>query len=281
VALLPALQLLPPSERLAPARVPNGHAALSSNGFRHLLAALPDGSVIVREDATTDLLLRAAKASLARDDRSFQSVDRDAARLPTIATGGTSVVVAWPSAQQDLQYAGFQLRPAGIPGARGTAFVHATGSCQPISQAWRDVSATLAPGAFALVAPTAAADGPIVIYASAANAAAPAPIAWPGETTRGFQFTEYNRPDAADRAREAADETEDELPPSLQQRIAGARVVRFELWRTPDAPLRLGVRIGGIPTAAVARLRSDAAPQTLRLCAAFPYKIESIGWSGA
>jgi hypothetical protein len=280
VALLPVLQLLPPSTRLAPDRVPDGHAALSSNGFRHILTAMPNASVIVREDATTDLLLRAARASLAHAGLSWQSVDRDAAILPAIASSRASVVVAWPSAQQDLQYAGFELHAAGIPGARGTALVHAAGSCQPLSQGWRDVSATLAPGAFALVAPTAAADGPIVIYAAGTTADSPAPIAWPGGTTRGFQVAAYDRSDAADRAREAADEAEDELPPALRRRVAGAHLVRFELWRTPDAPLRLGVRLGEDPAAAVARLRSDAAPQTLRLCAAFPYVIEPIGWGG-
>jgi hypothetical protein len=268
VVLLPGLPFVRPTPRLPAEWTPFGQESLSRQSMQRVLGAIPDGAVLVRDDAMTDVLLRSLDGTWQRTGKSLRVVDRDSPALASEAARADSAVYALPSAASVLPLRAFALSNTLLS---GLARVRRAGACDAVTAGWREVPSLSTSRWFALAAADDASHGPVVLYVASDAPFAARPVAWPGATTRGFSWDVFDRaPGGGDAAREDSF-AEDEAPLAGVWRDA-AHVARLELWRTPDAPLGLGVDLGVTPVAAIARVRPDAgAGQRLSVCTMTPY----------
>jgi hypothetical protein len=263
VALLPGLPFVRPAPRLPAEWTPFGQESLSRQSMQRVLGAMPDGAVLVRDDAMTDVLLRSLADVARRTGKSLRVVDRDSAVLAAEAARADSVVYALPSTSSVLPLRAFALSDGLLP---GLARVRRAGSCDAITAGWRALSSLASSRTFAVVAAADASHGPIVLYVASDTPFAAQPIDWPGATTRGFSWDVFDRaPDGSESAREGSFAEDAALLQGVW--LDAPHVARLELWRTPDAPLDLGVDLGTTPVAAMARVRPDAgADQHVSVC---------------
>jgi hypothetical protein len=263
VALLPGLPFARPAPRVPAEWTPFGQDSLSRESMQRVLGAMPDGAVLVRDDAMTDILLRSLGGVSRRTGKSLRIVDRDSTALAAEAARPDAAVYALPSAASVLSLRAFALSNGLLP---GLARVRRVGSCDGVTADWRAVLSLTSSRTFALVAGDAASHGPIVLYVASDAPFAARPVDWPGATTRGFSWDVFDRaPDGSELAREGSF-AEDAAPRQGLWRDA-PHVARLEVWRTPDAPLSLGVDLGATPVAAMARFRPDArADQYVSIC---------------
>ena len=221
--------------------VRDGHEAMTLAGVRRLVRLMP-AVTIVDEDASTDLLFRAARVERLR--KQLTVVRRERSALAAAAERGP--LFALPRAQRDLQYRGVEFA-ADIGGS--VARVQAVRNCATTAAEWQDVSAYVAGGRFALVAPVVDARGPVEMYVGSDVSLAARAAGWPPRDLRGFHVREYERarlPDLESVLRQRGIAA----PSSL---LTAPRVTHLELWRTPSAPNALPVALTGTPSAAVAR----------------------------
>jgi hypothetical protein len=274
VVLLPGLPFSRPAPRMPAEWTPFGQEALSQRSMERVLGAMPNGAVLVRDDAMTDVLLRSLDGTRQRTGKSLRVADRHSSALVAEAGRPRGAVYALPSASSILPLRAFALSDSLLP---GLARVHWAGSCDDVGAEWHAVASLGAPGPFAFVASDAASHGPIVVYVASDAPFAGRPIDWPGATARGFSWDVFDRaPDGSEGARQDSF-AEDSAPLAGVWRDA-PHVARFELWRTPDAPLGLGVDPGTVPIAAMARLRPDAgASQHIAICTMTRYERARVG----
>jgi hypothetical protein len=274
VALLPLLQLAQPTVVPPVDRVPFGHERLSVAGMGRMLAVLPRDSVLVTEDATTDLLLRALDGRWQRSGKSLHVADRRSPRLPD-AAASPGAVYALPSAQVTLQHLGFRLDAAPPPQLQGVTEVRRGGPCQTLTRQWESASATAAFGAIAMVALDEASRGPVELYVAGPDAFNPYPVGLPAGATLGMDQRTYATSNRDDVAKREGDFTDDGVAADGRL-MSAAHVAHLEIWRRAGTPPMVTVNLGAMPDYTVARHLPDSR-QKLAICAAFPYERRPIG----
>jgi hypothetical protein len=289
LVLLPTLQL---ARRIAEERDdhvrPNGHEQLSLQRVRGMLNMIPDNASVVREDATLDLLLRAANAGVQRGVKPFVVIPRNAETVDRARSSGP--VYAFPGAQLDLSHRGFVLQP--VPAAsrrrdrtfeniQGLSAIAGRRACQLMGSEWSDVSSVTAAGRLAVVAEANADFGPVVIFLGGAASPVFTPSAWTPRMMRGFQAWAFDSRRAEGTGPLQA-EAQAHGVPADHPVLAAPVVARLTLHRIPRAPLALPVDLGGSFPVAIARLDPTASSERLYLCDASaagvtPFEIRESG----
>ncbi len=245
-----------------------GHERLSLDALVDAIDELPADAALATEDASTHVLLRAARARA--NARVPPAVGRDAAALRTALA--TRTVFAMPRAQAELQDWGFRLEDTQTPGLARVSF---GGECRAIGDTWRPVDDLESATAWALVARTPSEAGPVVVYAGFDARPHLETIDWPPAALRGLWPSLYVMSSAVDRAELQRVMKDDDVPVDRQS-IAAPFVGRLRLWRTPDAPARLSLSLGAAPRQIIARVVAAADPKYLTLCPAFPHAVRSF-----
>jgi hypothetical protein len=247
--------------RAAPALL--DHDRLSLAQIRRLLNLIPDRASVVEEDASVDLLLRAATQGR-RPAKLLTIVPAARKDVATALSGGR--VYAFPLGQHSLNLRGFVIDTVkDLPAeSRGLATVTAQLPCVEIARAWVDLDGVGIHGRVSIVADAAPAVGPVVIYFSGENGYTPGPDGWPPKLVAGFALQMFDRSDPAHAARMEAEATAAGL--NGQPVFAAPYVARLTLSRLPGGPLALPVVLGPPRARGVARLTAasaDALPLTL------------------
>lgn len=246
--LLPELEA---SRRVAEIRddrvAPRGHESQTLRQMTTRLDLVAQHATFVEEDASIDVLLRAAVFGGRRRNKPFtvvppidEAIDR--------ALIGVRTVYAFPRRQAELNLRGYLIRqvPPAAPESRALdGLGEITGSrrwpCRRVGATWGDLPVTS--GRIGVTADSDAAVGPIVLYFGGGTSAVAVPEGWAPRTLRGFNASTFDRRDAARAARVQADASDAGLPldhPVLRETI----VTRLTLHRTPRAPLAVAVSLG-------------------------------------
>ena len=240
---------------------PRGHEQQTLRGMTRVLNLVPQAT-FVEEDATVDLLLRAANVGARRRAKPITVV------APTPDAVGRALisqpVYAFPWRQVDLSLRGFVVEPFSPADGRsdsahaldGVAAITGRRRCEAVEPAWADFGG--ASDRIALSADSIAARGPAVILLGGKSAGAPQPDGWSTRTLRGFGFFTFDQLTPAGTERLVAEARATGLPtnhPLLDQPF----VVRLNLHRTPRAPLALAVVLGGTFPVGATRLDPNAA----------------------
>jgi len=279
---LVVLQLLQmPKATLPTSLAPLGHERISRNTFAAVVGLMPADSLLVAEDALTDLLIRALPGRV-RESRRLRVISSDRAGIVAalsndrvgIAVPGARVF-ALPRAQGRLQHLGLQLRDAGDRRIGGLAEVRQGMSCTaPLAQEWRDVM--VPSDHLALVAADVESSGPVLLYLASTAPLSPRAVGWPEGTMRGFHPRAYNLAEPTQQ-RTLADEMTAYGAGGIPGWVRGGHVTRIEMWRVSGAPLILPVALAGSPHRAMARLTGAEADQRISLCPWYPYEVTPIG----
>jgi hypothetical protein len=245
----------------------NSQERASLSQIRSILNLIPPHSAFVAEDASVDLLLRAAVFGGRRTTKPFAIVPRTRDAVLAATTKGQ--VFAFPAAQRELALRGFAFEPVPdptSPGARtlpGVAAISGTRPCVTLTNTWSDLDDIGSHGRIALSAASDAAGGPAIVYLDGETSYTPGPDGWPPRVVWGFDLRMFPRrsPEEADRIE--AEAAEAGLRGNAA--FASAYVARLTLYRTPHAPLTLPIVLGPPRAHGVGRLR-DAGALPLTLC---------------
>ncbi len=251
-----------------PRPTPLGHEQLTAGAARALLLQIPSGSVIVREDAMTDLVLRAIAGRLARLDTSLRSAPPNIDTLADIRT--RTRVFAWPHMQRTLQAGGFRIDTSTVTAAAGLAEITGGGRCVRATSHWQPMPSLIAAPAFTFIAPSTAVRGPVVLWLDGTAVIDAVRTDWPASAMRGFQRVAYELPGDG---HDAGTQRGDDGAPGIT--LNSSAVTRVEVWRTPEAPLSLSVTLTAPPTAAFVRLSPDTR-EPVTICPSFPGEIHPI-----
>jgi hypothetical protein len=238
-----------------------GHEHQTLRGMTRILNLVPNAT-FVEEDATVDVLLRAASFGGRRRTKPITVVAPTADAVAR--TLASQTVYAFPWRQDEFSLRGFVVDPfsalhGGADGAHaleGVAAITGRRRCQAVEPAWADFSGTA--DRIAVTADSVAARGPAVILLGGKTAGDPRPDGWPPRTVRGFGFFRFDQLTRAGTERLIAEARATGLPPThplLDQPF----VLRLNLHRTPRAPLVLPVVLGGSFPVGATRLDPDAA----------------------
>jgi hypothetical protein len=271
--LLPALQLARRTSEERDDHVrPSGHEHLSLQRMRGLLNMIPDDASVVREDATVDLLLRAAIAGGQRGAKRFVVVPREAETVERARSTGP--VYAFPSAQLDLSHRGFVLQPVSAASRRrdrtfetirGLSAIAGRRACHLMGSGWSDVSDVTAAGRLAVVAETSASFGPVVIFLGGAAPPTFVPEAWTPRMIRGFQWSVFDGRRSAGGG-PLRGEAEALGVPAGHPLLSAPVLAKLSLHRIPRSPLALPVDLGGSFPIAIAKLDPTAVSERLSVC---------------
>jgi hypothetical protein len=227
--------------------LPRGHEQQTLRRMTTVLNLVPLQAAFVTEDATVDLLLRAAAFGGRRKAKPITIVG---AEVETVERAlGTHVVYAFPRRQDDLGLRGFVVDPASAAriaagsavALDGIAQITGRRTCQRIGAVWADFDG--AEERFALSADAESARGPVVIYLAGKSAGRPRPDGWSARMLRGFGYMTFDRLTPAGAERMRAEARAAGLP-DTHPVFAEPFVIRFNLHRTPRAPLALPVSLG-------------------------------------
>jgi hypothetical protein len=260
-----------------------GHEAAT---LRHVIAVLnvvPANATFAEEDATIDLLMRAAVFGGRRAGKPFTIATRRRDIIKSALDRGP--VYAFPRGQEDLSERGFVLEPVPRIGRSrddsdktvdGLAAITGTRPCQVVGERWVDLAGIGATGRIAMSGESESAYGPIVLYLGGPMAGEPRPDGWPLRATRGFWSATFDRDTEPHADRLQAEGRAREL--SDHEAFASPYVTRLTLHRTPRAPLTLGILLGASRPVGVAKGEYfDRSPIShLTICEAPPVKIGSI-----
>jgi hypothetical protein len=275
IAMLPLLNIADGVERPAPPGVEAasfGRDRMSLDGMRRALQAMPVRTVIIREDAAVDILLRGLDGTWQRAGKMVQLASSRQDDVAAALRIPSARVFALPLAQAELPYLGFRLVDAPLPGLSGVAEVEAGGTCLAVGEEWQPMPEISKSTMLAVVSEDPRKDGAIVIYAGSDRPIGLQPVDWPAWAIEGFMVTSYPGVDQ-DHARLDQDILKDGLAPDNPV-LREAHVVRLELWKMVGAPARLVVDLGAAaPSIAVVR---GSAGIGLQLCPAFPHAIRAI-----
>ncbi len=268
LVLLPALET---SRRLNEERddgvPPRGHGTQTLHAMTSLLNRVSADAAFVDEDATVDLLQRAAVFAGHRKGKPFTVIPSDPAAVAQALAGGA--VYAFPRRQFDLSLRGFVVAPLpaagpGLDAIDGIAAVTATRPCRTVGAAWADV--TGASGRIGFSTDAEEMRGPVTMYLGGASAGQPGPDAWPPRTIRGFRFFTFDQPSGAASVRLRA-EARDVGLPSDHPVLAEPFVLRLTVHRTPRAPLALAVTLNApLPIGAARVEPGGVGAGHLRIC---------------
>lgn len=254
--------------------VPAGHEQMSRNMFSTLIGPMPAASVLVGEDAMTDLLIRSLSGR-ARERRRLRVVAPNAAEIAALLKDYR--VYALPRAQRRLQHLGLQFADIDGRTLNGLAEVRDVRPCPlPLTAEPRAVPELTVSNRLALVSAGARSYGPIHLFLSSETSFSARPLGWPAGATRGFLATTFDLAHGSDPRR-----LEDDL--ALYQAghhrglLKGPHVVHVEMWRVPGAPLILPVELGTRPAAAIGSLIEAGAETTLTVCPSLSYDVTPIG----
>src|SRR5262249_29363547 len=248
-----------------------------------MLNVVPSNAAFAEEDATIDLLMRAAVFGGRRSGKPFAIVPRRRDAIAQALKQGP--VYAFPRGQADLSQRGFAIEPVARIGrvrdesektVGGLAEITGTRPCQVIGDQWVDLGNIGAAGRIAMSGDSESAYGPIVLYLGGSMEGEPHPDGWSLRTTRGFRSTVFDRQTEAHASRLEAEARL--LEPSARPVFAEPYVTRLTLHRTRRAPLTLGILLGASRPLGVAKGEyfGPAVGSFLTICAAPPVKIDSI-----
>ncbi|HEX4348704.1 MAG TPA: hypothetical protein VHZ73_14100 [Vicinamibacterales bacterium] len=247
-----------------------GHDRMTLDGMRRALQALPPKSILVSEDAVTDLLLRASTGTWQRSGKMLRTVDKESSALATAVSDPAWQVFALPAAQADLPKQGFELSDGTLPGMTGLSLVKSGGVCRSIGEAW--VPIDFAPGAPMLVVRSEQPreEGAVAIWFGSEHPIELLPVGWPEWVVPGFLPVAYSQ---GDKARLSSDALQDGLTghePVLEQ----PTVVRLELWKVPEAPRLLPIYLG-VHRPALGLMHATPGV-TLQLCPGYSHTVQGI-----
>jgi len=259
---------------------PRGHEQQTLRGTTTVLNLVPQEAAFVEEDATVDVLLRAAVFGGRRKAKPISIV---APRPDAIVHALESrPVYAYPRRQADLSLRGFvvdqaatvRLAPDNAHQLEGIAAITGRRSCEGVSRSPADFNG--AGARIALSADSESARGPAVIYLGGTSAGAPIPDGWSPRMLRGFGFFTFDQLTPAGTERLRAEAVAAGLP--LTHPLLGEPfVVRFNLHRTPRAPLALPVILGAPFPIGVVKLEEDADDiGRLTVCDAPPVALSTL-----
>jgi len=218
---------------------------------------VPQEAAFVEEDASVDVLLRAAVFGGRRKAKPISVI---APQPGAVAHALESrIVYAYPRRQDDLSLRGFVVDQAATArlasdnarAVEGIAAVTGRRSCQSLGPTFADFNG--ASDRIALSADSESARGPAVIYLGGPSAGAPIPDGWSPRMLRGFGFFTFDHLTPAGTDRLHAEAVGAGLP-LTHPILAEPFVIRLNLHRTPRAPLALPVILGDrFPTGVVKR----------------------------
>jgi hypothetical protein len=260
---------------------PRGHEQQTLRQMTALLNLVPQEATFVEEDASVDLLLRAAAFG---GRRRLKPVTVLPSRPEAIQEALRShAIYAFPHAQEELGLRGFVITPLTGPSftANGTtreidgvAAITGRRACQTMGDAWTVVSG--ASGRVALSADSEEARGPVTLYLGGQAAGQPVPDGWPPRTLRGFRFMTFDQI-AGHQSERLLAEARDAGLHADDPVLADPFVIRLTLHRTPRAPRGLAAALGAPFPRGVARLEPDATHTgTLIVCDAPPIVITPL-----
>jgi hypothetical protein len=261
--LLPALEA---SRRVGETRddrvLPRGHESQTLRQMNTRLDLVAQDATFVEEDASIDVLLRAAVFGGRRRNKPFTVVPPTDAAIES-AFSRLRTVYAFPRRQADLNLRGFliqQVRPP-APGSRALdGLGEITGSrrwpCRQVGATWGDLPVTS--GRIGVTADSDEAIGPVVLYFGGETVAGAIPDAWPPRTLRGFHASTFDQRGAGGVTQLQADARDAGLPldhPVLREPI----VTRLTLHRTPRAPRAFAVALSAPFAIGAGKLEQGAA----------------------
>jgi hypothetical protein len=286
VILLVAVPALQAARRTADERDdrvrPNGQPQLTLQRARAFLNVIDVNASIVEEDASMDLLLRAALVNRRQATPRFSVIARDPDVVAAALARGP--VYAFPRGQLELGLRGFVMRPVTTVARRrdraqeqisGLARITERGACYAIGNDWAAIGQVSASGRIAVVAASDAAVGPVELRFGGPSIATPSPDGWSPRMMRGFHARTYDRRRPAD-AELLATEAHASGAPS-DRVLSSPFVLTLYLYRTPRGPLALPVTLGAAFPLGVARLDAAAASQQLSVCDASATAVTPIG----
>lgn len=241
---------------------PIGHERATLAEVTAILNVIPADARLVDEDASIDLLLRAASFGGRRASKPFSMVEPTRQAVARALTGGP--VYAFPRGQEILSLRGFVVEPAvdrfrdvGLQQIHGLGAIAAARRCVQLSEAWVDLTSVAATGRIAIAAESEPARGPVLLYFAGPTEYAPGPDGWAPRVRTGFDVTLLDRetPDRAARFSAEMREAGLENTAVAHERYASRLIVR----RTPLSPLELAIVLGPPRPAAIGRLATDSA----------------------
>jgi hypothetical protein len=241
---------------------PRGHDQQTLRRTTIVLNLVPQEATFVQEDATVDVLLRAAVFGGRRRAKPISVV---APQRDAVAQALESrTVFAYPRRQEDLSLRGFvvdqtaaaRLAADNSRQLEGIAAVTGHRLCQIVGRSFADFSGTS--DRIALSADSESARGPAVIYLGGTTAGAPGPDGWSPRMLRGFGFFTFDQLTPAGSERLRAEARAAGLP-LTHPILAEPFVVRLNLHRTPRAPLGLPVVLGASFDIGLVKLEEGAA----------------------
>jgi hypothetical protein len=239
---------------------PHGHERLTLQATRAMLNVAESDAALVEEDASVDVMLRAATAGGRRATKRFVVIPRSSDAVADAFARGR--VYAFPWGQLDLGERGYAFepisagrrRPNGVADEiRGLAAVTGRRACHVIRDQWTDIGDASANGRFTIVFDAEPSRGPVQLLLGGAAASMPVPDGWPLRTLRGFRYRIFRSQDEVTTARLLA-EGEALGVPTGHPVLALPAVLELTLHRTPRAPLALPVLLRTSMPVGVARV---------------------------
>jgi hypothetical protein len=269
IAAVPLLQLSRVQEPSGFRHQLLGHDRATLAEMRRLLNVIPDGSTVVDEDASVDVLLRAA---LVGGRRSKTLSLAPLARHEVLDALTRSPVFAFPAGQRELGLRGFAIDPVAREpdgAAQPLAAVSALRACVELGAQWTDLNGVGEHGRVTLVADDEPARGPAVLYFSGTNAYTPGPDSWPFDAMPGFDLRIFDRTTSERLVLMEAEAADAGL---LHHPVFDSPyVARLRLFRTRQAPLALPIVLGPPrPLAVGRRLDAGEGRPSLMVCDAPP-----------
>ncbi len=263
---------------------PQGHERGTLRHLTAMLNVVAANARLVEDDATIDVLLRAAVFGGRRASKPFMVIRDDPDLVRRAMALGT--VYAFPHGQLDLSQRGFSIEPVAVPiyrsGRRrqtidGLAAVTALRPCQIVGNSWRDLAGASGGGRLSMAADAEWVRGPVTIYLGGSSAAEPRPDGWPPRTTPGFQFSVFDQ-SRADGSEQLRSRARHEGVPEGHAVMTAPFVQVLTLERTPRAPLALAVALGAPFPIGLARLeRPGVEAGHFTLCDAPALSIRPLG----
>jgi hypothetical protein len=254
-----------------------GHGARSVDDMSEVLARLPDAAVVVEEDASTDVLLRALDG---RWQKTGKRLARSAATGEAVAealarSGGR--VYTLPLAQSRLQWVGVEMKDAEGTGVAGLAEAARVVPCDALGERWTPASGLAGAAAFAVTSGDVRRYQGALIYVATSQPPAPAHAPWNDPADGTWRQAMYDLALDADRQRLDTDAAHDELAPEAAAALrASPFVVRLEVWRRGAARPTLGVTLGAPVVAAFARAVESTPGSALVICPSFPREVAPL-----
>jgi hypothetical protein len=233
---------------------PYSHERASLAAVTSLLNLVPSESLLVEEDASVDLLLRAAVVGGRRSSKPFAVVPSDRDSVTRALSTGT--VWAFPSGQERLSLRGFAIEQSSDQRIHGLARVVSARACRQVGASLVDLSAEGMSGRITVVAARESDKGPVVLYFGGSTDYEPGPDDWSPRVRTGFAINVFDRRSPANRP--LLDAELKDTPLSHQPVAAMPFVAHIVVKRTPRSPLELPIVLGPPRPIGAGRLAEEA-----------------------